>query len=225
MTLTDVAHVTKAVDDNGTPVIAPTLHHTGNQTARMDEMLAWYRNVLGQVETLSGVPPQTVFPSVWTSNDWAHHRMGFLKTPTVEATEFSATSPGVQHTAWEYASLDDLLSSWERITKVGINPLFCVNHGISYAFYYRDPDGNLVELLCDAFGDHERSKEVILTNDAVRSNPAGTPVDPNKLAEARRAGMDLDEIYERSYAGELSPDGGGKAHHLPDDQAYIVEED
>ncbi len=222
--MTEVAKQPQATDDNGTLVISPTLHHTGNQTARMDEMMRWYRNVLGQVETLSGVPPQTVFPSVWTSNDEAHHRMGFLKLPTVEATEFSGVTPGVQHTAWEYESIDDLLASWQRIAKLGINPLFCVNHGISYAFYYKDPDGNMVELLCDAFGDHAKSKHVILTSEAVRANPAGMPVDPNLLLKARQDGASIDELYERSYGGEFKPGDGGRVHDLPDDQAYVVED-
>ncbi len=212
----------QAVDDNGTPVIAPTLHHTGNATARMEEMLNWYRNVLGQVETLSGVPPQTVWPSVWTSNDWAHHRMGFFRSTKVQPTQWSDETPGVQHTAWEYESIDDLLASWERIAKVGIEPMFCVNHWISFAFYYKDPDGNMVELLCDGFGDHERSLHEQQTSEVLRSNPPGTPLDPAKLLQARRDGMSLEELHRRSYAGEFRPAGGGKAHHLPDDEAYVV---
>lgn len=194
------------VDDNGARIICPTLHHTGTQTSRTEEMLAWYRNVLGQQVTLSAVPPATPMPGTWTSNDWAHHRMGFFEMPGVR-DEFDMTAPGAQHIAWEFENVDDLLESVMRIKELGIEPVFCVNHIISLAAYYRDPDGFLVELLTDGYGDHEKSREVQLTSEALRANPPGIPFDPQKMFEARQAGAALEELHARSLAGEWTPQG------------------
>ena len=188
-------------DQNGARIICPTLHHTGHQTARKEEMMQWYYNVLGQQSTVGNVPPHTPWDLTWTTNDWAHHRMSFGAMPGV-SLEPVPTAPGVAHLAWEYSSLDDLLESWQRIKALGIEPQFCVNHLVSFAFYYRDPDNNLVELLADAFGDHEASREAFLTDPRVGNNPPGFPVDPAKLLEARQRGMPLDELREQSYEGD-----------------------
>jgi catechol-2,3-dioxygenase len=210
------------VDDNGERVICPTLHHSGTQTPRREEMLKWYRNVLGQQPTLAADPPATPFPSTWTSNDWAHHRMGFFSVPGLE-DKVNRFSPGINHMAWEYETIDDLLETWERIQNLGITPVFTVDHFISIAFYYNDPDGNLVELLTDAWGDHEKSMEVQLTSQELRANPPGTPVDPAQMLEARRAGMSLEELHQRAYAGEYTPPGA-KSHNIKDDQIAKADE-
>ncbi len=106
------------LDENGKRVICPTLHHTGNLTARKDEMLRWYRNVLGQQPGVTSEPPGVPWEITWTTNDWAHHRMGFGAMPGV-GLEVDPSSPGVGHVAWEYGSIDDLLESWERIRGLG----------------------------------------------------------------------------------------------------------
>jgi catechol 2,3-dioxygenase-like lactoylglutathione lyase family enzyme len=210
------------VDDNGARIICPTLNHTGNQTPRQQEMLNWYRNVLGQQPSLAADPPATPFSSVWTTNDNMHHRMGFFAVPGLQE-KFDRTSPCVMHTAWEFETIDDLLETWERLQKLDIKPVFTVNHGISIAFYYNDPDGNLVELLTDAFGDHDRSLQFQLTSQELRANPPGAPVDPAKLLEARRGGMSLDELRERSYAGEFPPENPIQ-HNIPADQVVKADE-
>ncbi len=207
----------EVLDDNGNRVVCPTLNHTGNATPRREEMLAWYRNVLGQQTVLHAEPPATPFVATWTTNDHMHHRMGFFAyTGLDEAVKRS--NVGVQHTAWEYETIDDLLESWERVQALGIKPVFTVDHGTTFAFYYRDPDGNLVELNTDAWGDHAKSLEVNLTSEEVQANPPGIAVDPGRLLEARRAGMSLEELHERAYAGEFSPPEGGPTSDVPKEQ-------
>ena len=209
------------VDDNGVRIICPTLNHIGSQTPRQKEMLDWYRNVLGQQATLVPSEDSTMpFPAVWTSNDYMHHRMGFFQIPGLTEDKVSSTSPRVQHVAWEYGSLDDLLETWERLQKLGIKPEFCVDHGITFAFYYFDPDGTMVELLTDAYGDHEKSMDFQLNSKALRKNPPGTPVDPAKLIEARNDGMSLEELHERAYAGEFRPEDPAEALNMPTDEQY-----
>jgi hypothetical protein len=59
--------------------------------------------------------------------------------------------------------------------------------------------------------------EFQLTSEALRANPPGTPVDPARLIDARRAGMSFEELHERAYAGEFTPPGA-RSHNVPDDQ-------
>ena len=64
---------------------------------------------------------------------------------------------GVDHVAYEVASLTDLLETWEDLKGKGIAPYWCVNHGMSASLYYADPDGNQMEfsvdLLCQQGGN------------------------------------------------------------------------
>jgi catechol 2,3-dioxygenase len=204
------------VDDNGTRIICPTLHHTGNSSSRPEELLAWYRNVLGQQPTLSGVPPQVPVPGTWTTNDDAHHRMGFFKVPGVR-DQVDQTSPGINHVAWEYETIDDLLETVMRLKDLGIVYKYCVNHMISFAAYYRDPDDNLVELLTDGYADHAKSLEIQLTSEELRANPPGVPFDPEPMLAARQAGASLEELHERSLSGEWTP-GGATNHDMSKEQ-------
>jgi catechol-2,3-dioxygenase len=216
--MTTTSTLPEITDDNGVRVVGPTIHHCGYQTPRKAEMLRWYRNVLGQYPTLEVVPPQGVWDTSWTTNDENHHRMGFVAVPGLKM-EIDQKSPGLQHLAWEYASVDDLLESWERMKKLGIEPQFAVNHLITFAFYYRDPDGNLVELLADAWDDHDKSRDCWMNDPRAAANPPGIPVDPGKLLEARRNGISLDDLRERSYLGEFSPDATaeGRVHDFGED--------
>jgi hypothetical protein len=51
----------------------------------------------------------------------------------------------------KYGSFDDLMLSFARLKDLGIEPEFCLNHGVATSFYYADPDQNLVELQVDNF--------------------------------------------------------------------------
>jgi hypothetical protein len=75
------------------------------------------------------------------------------------------------------------------------------------SFYYADPDGNLVELQVDNFGDTAGSL-AFMRGPEFLANPVGTDVDVAKLIAARQAGADLGELHRRAYAGEFIPDGG-----------------
>jgi catechol-2,3-dioxygenase len=80
-----------------------------------------------------------------------------------------------------------------------------VDHGMTLSYYYKDPDGNRVELQVDNFGDWAASKEWMSTSPDFHANPIGVFVDPARIAEAAAAGEPLTEIHRRAMAGELSP--------------------
>ena len=55
----------------------------------------------------------------------------------------------MHHSAFEYASFDELNASYLRLREAGIEPGLCLDHGMTFSYYYADPDGNHVELQVD----------------------------------------------------------------------------
>jgi catechol 2,3-dioxygenase len=111
----------------------------------------------------------------------------------------------VQHVAFEYPSVDALLATYTRLKGLGIEPVLTTDTGATTAFYYEDPDRNVVELLADNFGDWAKSTEFMRSSPEFAARPIGAFVDPNKLIAARAAGMAPAELHRRAYAGELPP--------------------
>jgi catechol-2,3-dioxygenase len=112
---------------------------------------------------------------------------------------------GMHHTAFEFDTLEHLVTRYETLKARGIVPHACLDHGQTTSLYYEDPDGNSVELQADNFGDWEASSEWMRTAEEFAANPIGVWIDPDQLVEASRRGMKAEEIHRRAYAGEFSP--------------------
>ena len=123
-----------------TPVIHPKFHHVNLKTTRLREMIDWYSALVG-AEVLFRYEL-----GAWLSNDQANHRIALLAFPGFADDPEKETRIGLHHTAFEYASFDDLNASDLRLKAQGIVPDFCLDHGMTFSYYYRDPDGNHVEL-------------------------------------------------------------------------------
>jgi catechol 2,3-dioxygenase-like lactoylglutathione lyase family enzyme len=185
-------------DSNGRRILRPTLAHTSNYTTRVDELLQWYRNVVGMEITSS----PRVLPGHFVSNDTAHHRMSFFHLPDMKP-DVVRDAAGVNHVAFEYETVDELLETWTRLHALGIIPHTTVDHGPTYSFYYWDPDGNNVELFTDAFGDPEKSMEFFQTDERFQKNPMGNEVDPARMIEARHNGVTYAEMHKAAMQGEF----------------------
>jgi catechol 2,3-dioxygenase-like lactoylglutathione lyase family enzyme len=198
-------------------IIRPTLHHFGVATSHLERMVEWYSKVLGMVtiystsnalESEAGESPGLAF----VSNDKANHRLAIISLPQLKDDADKKGHVKLQHVAFEYATIDDLLNSYTRIKELGIEPVLTTDHGVSTAFYYKDPDGNTIELFVDNFGNWDRSREYMQSSpDFGRyigvsfSASVGTFVDAEKLVAARQAGMSFAELHRRAYAGEFPP--------------------
>jgi hypothetical protein len=55
------------------------------------------------------------------------------------------------------------MSSFARLKQTGIEPAYCLNHGVATSLYYSDPDQNMVELQVDNFGNWDASAEWMRT--------------------------------------------------------------
>jgi catechol-2,3-dioxygenase len=179
--------------------IRPTLHHLNLKTTRLQELIDWYATVVGAEVTFKDAT------GAWLTNDAANHRIALLCFPGFVDDPDRETRTGMHHSAFEYKSFTDLNASYLRLRETGIEPEICIDHGMTLSYYYRDPDGNRVELQVDNFGDWQASTEWMRTSPAFRANPIGVFVDPARIAEAAARGESFSEIHGRAIAGELGP--------------------
>jgi len=182
-----------------TAVIHPTFHHFNLKTTHLPEMIDWYATVVGaEVNFQDEV-------GAWLTNDAANHRIALLAFPGFVEDSEKDTRTGLHHTAFEYDSFEDLNASYLRLRDAGIEPAFCLDHGMTFSYYYKDPDGNHVELQVDDFGDWAASGEWMRTSPDFAANPIGVFVDPAKVADAATAGASFADIHARAMAGEFTP--------------------
>lgn len=181
----------------------PVLHHVTLKTVRLDEMLQWYKAVVGCV-------PNFKFEGgAWTTNDEANHRVALLQTPALGDDPDKLVHTGMHHMAFEFSSLDALLQNYSRLALGDILPHACLDHGLTTSFYYLDPDGNSVELQSDNFGDWSQSSAWMRTSPDFAENPIGVAIDPLKMIAARAAGATIADLHKRSRAGEFLPEKPG----------------
>jgi catechol-2,3-dioxygenase len=186
-------------------IVHPKLQHYGLVTANMDAMVDWYRNVLGMtINHRSAVStgarngaPFSAFAFV--GNDEVHHRVVFFEAVGVAPDPDKRQHSGLQHVAFEYETFDDLLGSYTRLKSLGILPMWAADHGVGTAFYYEDPDKNIVELNVNNYGNEWTATEHMRT-----ALPTQAPVDVDRMLAARKAGASPWELHERAMAGEFS---------------------
>jgi catechol 2,3-dioxygenase len=181
-------------------MIRPKLRHVTFKTTRLDEMIAWYGAVIS-------AKVQFRDPNAaWTTNDAANHRIAFLAVPGLSDDAQKIKHNGMHHCAFEYDSFDDLMASFDRLRKAGIEPAFCLDHGMTISLYYRDPEGNFVELQSDVFGDWAKSSDFMRRSPDFAADPIGTFFDPARVYEALKSGADFKTLQKSMRAGGYLPD-------------------
>lgn len=181
------------------PTIKPKLHHVTMKTSRLDEMIKWYALVVGaEVQFRDGV-------AAWMTNDAANHRIAFLAVPGLDDDAEKIRHNGMHHCAFEYDSFADLMSSFDRIRKAGIEPAFCLDHGVTISLYYQDPEGNFVELQSDNFSDWAQSGEWMRSSADFAANPIGTFFDPARVFDTFQAGADFKTLQKAIRGGAYVP--------------------
>lgn len=182
-----------------TTAIRPSFHHVNLKTTRLQEMIDFYCGLVG-----AEVVHQDAV-GAWLSNDDANHRIALLAFPNFVNDPEKDTRTGMHHSAFEYASFDDLQATYVRLRDAGITPQICLDHGMTFSYYYADPDGNHVELQVDTFGDWDRSKEWMQTSAEFKANPIGQFVDPERIAADHAGGLSFEEIHTAAMAGHYAP--------------------
>jgi catechol-2,3-dioxygenase len=182
-------------------VTPKSLAHVVYRTRRLNEMLGWYRTVFG-----AKVQHQNPAMSFLTFDD-EHHRFAFLDLSVVDANGSEPETKawvGVDHLAWTLPSLQDLFRNYTECKASGIEPYWCVHHGLTISMYYADPDGNQMEFQVDAFDTTDECNAYI-SGPPFEANPIGVEFDPEEWLEAVRNGASLDDFRTRKVDEPVSP--------------------
>lgn len=157
------------------------LAHVVYMTRRFDKMIAWYRNVF-EADVVHQNPALA-----FLAYDEEHHRFAFANLELLKPGGNGAIAEvGVNHIAFTYGSVGDLLDTYARLKAEGIEPYWSVHHGMTLSLYYLDPDSNRLELQVDAMP--VEAANAYIAGPAFAANPLGFVVDPDALLAARRAG-------------------------------------
>jgi catechol 2,3-dioxygenase len=184
---------------NGGAKIRFSLHHVTFKTSRLDEMIDWYGRVIGARVQFRDET------AAWLTNDDANHRVAFLAVPGLGDDPEKRNHTGMHHSGFECGSFDELMATYDRLKSEGIRPAFCLDHGLTTSIYYRDPEGNYVEMQCDSFGDWAQSGEFIRRSPEFAKNPIGYAFDPEKINQAHRAGIPYAVLQKDIRAGRYEP--------------------
>jgi catechol-2,3-dioxygenase len=167
-----------------TPVL---FAHFVLRSSNIQPMIDWYSAVLNM-----HVVQRTEYICFLTYDD-EHHRLGIVNLAGLKAPD--ARNSGLAHVAYTFADIGTLLSTYARVKKLGIAPARCIHHGPTVSIYYRDPDGNGVELQVDRYATKEATAAYFQTA-AFKKNPIGIVFDPEALVQAYEAGAPESELLE-----------------------------
>ena len=112
------------------------LCHVGIQSRNPAALAEFYRDVLG-MKVVGG-----------STDDSPFGASTFLSSrPGEESHEIVIfANPALRHVAFKVDALADLRAAHSDIVARGVAVKAALNHGVSLAFYFDDPEGNLIEI-------------------------------------------------------------------------------
>jgi catechol-2,3-dioxygenase len=172
------------------------LSHLVLQTGQLAAMRDWYLAVLDAhvVYENAGLCFMTF--------DEEHHRLALVALPAEVLHERTPTTSGLSHSAFTFGSMKDLVARYRALRKADIAPRAPVQHGITTSLYYRDPDGNAVELQIDNFASADEATRYMHGAEFLE-NPVGLTFDAQGLADAFDAGVPVAELTTRQWAAQF----------------------
>ncbi len=175
--------------------------HVVYRTRRFDEMIAWYQAVFD-----CKVQYQNPALAFLTYDD-EHHRVALINMATVGPPAGEGDRRGligVDHVAYTYASVDDLIENYAQLKEKGILPYWCIHHGVTMSMYYADPDGNQMELQVDAFTSVDEANG-FMHGPGFATNPIGVEYDPEEILAKMRSGTPGSAFLRRQSDLPVSP--------------------
>jgi catechol 2,3-dioxygenase-like lactoylglutathione lyase family enzyme len=171
------------------PTRPAKLSHIVVRTAQLAKLRAWYLTLLAARVAYEN--EQLCFMTY----DDEHHRLGIVQLPGVAAVAPDAMPPGLEHVSFTYDDLGQLLANYQRLKTLGIEPFWTINHGPTISMYYRDPDGNKVELQVDVFTTAEETNAFL--EKFYPENFMGIIFDPEEMIRKYEAGVPIADLLRR----------------------------
>ena len=188
------------------------------KTGRFEEMHAWYAHLLGHGPFFErspdpGAPPRPVgVPeravdvrlAFFQVHDNGHPHSQVLGVFGVDSLIGEAPAgPWLHHFQFGVDSLEALIGQYEHMGAFGALPHRTANHGQATSFYFRDPDGNVIEFSCSNFPTLEEEL-AFMSSPAFAANPSGLELDATEFAARFHSGEPRDRLLSLEPAdGQL----------------------
>ncbi|MEM0949757.1 MAG: VOC family protein [Pseudomonadota bacterium] len=118
--------------------------HIHLRVANIDRAVAFYRDVMGfEVQQLYGGR------AAFLSAGGYHHHIGLNTWESADGAPPPAGHTGLYHVAFLYPDRSALARALRSVVDAGVTLDGAADHGVSEALYFRDPDGNGVEIYRD----------------------------------------------------------------------------
>lgn len=165
------------------------LAHFGLRTQNLPAAIEWYGKAFN-----ARVRFQNELAAFMSFDD-EHHR--FVLWDDGETGDKPENARGVDHIGFDCGSPSNLAEQYARLKSMGILPDLCVNHHFTSSLYYRDPDGNEVEITCDNMPTKAECAAFMGTANmaaAMRPPLFGAQFDPEELLRLRDQGATDEEL-------------------------------
>ena len=163
--------------------------HFGLRARNLPAAIDWYGRVFGAHVRFRNEL------AAFMSFDDEHHR--FVLWDDGETGERPENAGGVDHIGFGCGRPSALADEYERLKDLGVLPTLCVNHHFTSSLYYRDPDGNEVEITCDNMATKAECAAFMTTPEmaeAMQPPFFGAEFDPEDLLQRRQAGASDQEL-------------------------------
>ena len=117
------------------------LGHVNIYVRNAERSQQWYADVLG-LHTYDLIPGRAAFMSADLEQS---HEVALIQVGE-DAAGPQKGQVGLNHMAWMMHSLDDLKELYQRLKDKDVKIDHVSDHGISVGIYFRDPDGNGIEV-------------------------------------------------------------------------------
>jgi catechol-2,3-dioxygenase len=128
--------------------VALRFSHIGFRVHDLDRMAGFYKGLLGFTETDRGTLPGTEgepLDLVFLSRDPDEHHQIVLVSGRPSRLAFNPINQISLHAG----TLPSLLAFHRQVQAWGVNDLQAVTHGNALSLYFRDPEGNRIEVYVD----------------------------------------------------------------------------
>ena len=187
-------------------------HHVAFKTINYEAMVDFYSRLFGCE------PLYTSEELTFLAFDEEHHRvaiantsgvfknLGFIPKTIMRIKNWMNRSlpsiVGLDHISYKLNPIQKWFEFYHKAKEQGLEPCWTINHGWITGMYYKDPDGNLVEI----FFEHWRNKEEFKTNISpdFSDEPIGTNMDIDVLYGMFKKGASFEELIQK---GNTVPEG------------------